>query len=133
MNRRTAIPHQRERGQDLVEFAIIFPILFLILMGIFDLGRATYYNAAIYNAAREGARYGIVAPDDIAGIDTATRRLLIGLGPADITVTPTFPDEDTIQVVVEYQMTLVTPVIRSFFGNAGTIQLHSQAIMRLEE
>ena len=32
-----------QSGQDLVEYAIIFPILFVMLMGIFDLGRVMYY------------------------------------------------------------------------------------------
>lgn len=41
-------------GQSLVEFAIVLPVLLLLVVMIFDLGRAVYYSSAIHNAAREG-------------------------------------------------------------------------------
>jgi hypothetical protein len=44
-------------GQSLVEFALVLPVLILILYGIFDLGRAFYVLVTISNASREGARY----------------------------------------------------------------------------
>ena len=48
------------RGQTLVEFALVLPLLIVVLVGIFDFGRAIYgYNTA-NNAAREGARLAIV-------------------------------------------------------------------------
>jgi hypothetical protein len=48
------------RGQALVEFALILPIFILVVMGIFDLGRAVYGFNTVNNAAREGARLAIV-------------------------------------------------------------------------
>jgi len=48
------------RGQTLVEFALILPIFLLILLGLFDLGRAIYAYSTISNASREAARLGIV-------------------------------------------------------------------------
>lgn len=53
----------RTRGQSLVEFALIFPILILMLVAIFDLGRAVFAYNSITNAAREGARLAIVNQD----------------------------------------------------------------------
>ena len=50
----------RTRGQTLAEFALVLPVLIVMLMGIFDLGRAIFAYNAITNAAREGARLGIV-------------------------------------------------------------------------
>ena len=47
------------RAQDLVEFALVFPILIFFILGIFDFGRTFHVLIAISNAAREGARYGI--------------------------------------------------------------------------
>jgi hypothetical protein len=47
-------------GQSLVEFVLVFPIFFLILVGMVDVGRAIWANNAIANAAREAARYAIV-------------------------------------------------------------------------
>ncbi len=44
-----------KHGQSLVEFAILLPVFLLIVVVIFDLGRAVYYYSVIFNAAREGA------------------------------------------------------------------------------
>jgi hypothetical protein len=52
--------HRSERGQSLVEFALILPILILLLVGIFDLGHVVWTNDALSNAAREATRYAIV-------------------------------------------------------------------------
>lgn len=51
---------RQPRGQALVEFALALPILILLLLGIFDLGRAVYAFNTVNNAAREAARLGIV-------------------------------------------------------------------------
>lgn len=50
----------REKGQSMVEFALIFPILILILLAIFDLGRGVFAYSTIDNAARLGARVAAV-------------------------------------------------------------------------
>jgi Flp pilus assembly protein TadG len=47
-----------ERGQSLVELALVLPLLILLLSGMVDLGRAFYGYISITNGAREGARYG---------------------------------------------------------------------------
>jgi Flp pilus assembly protein TadG len=46
-------------GQSMVEFAVLAPIFFLLLLGTIDLGRAVYTYNAISNAAREGARSAV--------------------------------------------------------------------------
>ena len=51
------------RGQALAEFAIVFPIVILLLLGLFDLGRAVLLYNGLTNAAREGARLAIVNQD----------------------------------------------------------------------
>jgi hypothetical protein len=66
------IPSAR-RGQSLVEFALIIPIFLLLMVVIFDLGRAVYYYSAIHNAAREGARYGAAKPLQVSGSITADK------------------------------------------------------------
>lgn len=50
---------RRHAGQSMVEFAVLAPIFFLLLLGTIDLGRAVYVYNAISNAAREGARAGV--------------------------------------------------------------------------
>ena len=54
---------RREAGQELVEFALILPLLLLLFLGIIEFGRAILAYNTIANAAREGARYGIVDPN----------------------------------------------------------------------
>lgn len=52
-----------QRGQTLVEFALTIPILMLLCVGMLDIGWGVYYYNTISNAAREGARFGIVLTD----------------------------------------------------------------------
>ncbi len=54
---------QGHGGQALVEFALIFPIFMLVLLGLFDIGRAVFAYNTITNSAREGARLAIVNQD----------------------------------------------------------------------
>ena len=49
-------------GQSLIEFALLLPLLLLLIMGLFDIGRAIFYFAVLNNAVREGTRFAIVQP-----------------------------------------------------------------------
>jgi Flp pilus assembly protein TadG len=51
------------RGQALVEFALILPLLVLLLVAVFDVGRFIFAYNSVTNAAREGARMAIVNQD----------------------------------------------------------------------
>ena len=55
---RTAPDDRREdqRGQALIELAIVLPVFMLIVFGLVDVGRLVYTNATLSQAAREGAR-----------------------------------------------------------------------------
>jgi Flp pilus assembly protein TadG len=66
------------RGNLMLEFALALPILFLLLVGLLDLGRFGLQKSAMLQGAREGAQYGIVAPDDTANIQ-ATAQNATGL------------------------------------------------------
>ena len=59
---------QTRKGQSLVEFALILPVLLVILVILADLSRSIAARVALSNAAREGARYAALYPDDIIGI-----------------------------------------------------------------
>jgi hypothetical protein len=52
-----------DRGQALVEFALVIPIFLLVLVTLFDFGRAVFAYNTLTNAAREGARIAIVNQD----------------------------------------------------------------------
>jgi len=49
-----------DRGQSLVEFALVLPIFLLLITGLFDLARAVWQENTLAFAAREGSRYAIV-------------------------------------------------------------------------
>jgi hypothetical protein len=50
----------RSRGQALVEFALVAPIFFLLLLGIIEAGRFIYHYQVLNDATRAGARYAII-------------------------------------------------------------------------
>jgi Flp pilus assembly protein TadG len=68
MRARSLVYRQRERGQTLAEFAIVAPLVIILIFGFVDLTRA--YNAwvTIQGAAREGARYGVTGQVGCPGI-----------------------------------------------------------------
>lgn len=53
---------QHRSGQSLVEFTLLIPLLLLLVMGLFDLGRAVFYFAVLNTAVRESTRVAIVQP-----------------------------------------------------------------------
>lgn len=135
------------RGQTLVEYALILPLMLLILVMLFDLGRAVYYYSVIHNAAREGARYGIIDGDpltpgynlDEAGIIDAAENLAVGLDQVDVTIIPTTQVDETtgrvrtimIEVIVTYDFEPATPIVGNFL-DGGTIFLQSTSTMNVE-
>lgn len=53
---------RRERGQSMVEMALSFVILMVLIGGIADLGRAFFFYSAMRDAAQEGASFGSLFP-----------------------------------------------------------------------
>src|SRR2546428_9906851 len=51
---------QGERGQALVEFALLLPLMLLIITGLFDVARAVWQENTLAYAPRERTRYAIV-------------------------------------------------------------------------
>ncbi|HSP08157.1 MAG TPA: TadE family protein [Candidatus Dormibacteraeota bacterium] len=54
-----------QRSQALIEFALISPVLLLLLFGIVDIGRAVFYYDTLNHAAREGARTAVRASNQL--------------------------------------------------------------------
>jgi Flp pilus assembly protein TadG len=100
------------RGQSLVEFALILPVLLLIMFGVVDLGRAFYISVVLSNVAREGARYAALNPTATA---TDIRQAALaeaggaGVGLAEGNIDLTLPIErgKAFTVTVNYQFDLV--------------------------
>jgi Flp pilus assembly protein TadG len=65
---------REERGQSLVEMALVLPFLVFLLMGILEVGRYTALSIEVSNAARAGAQFGaqnLATAEDSDGIQTA--------------------------------------------------------------
>ena len=105
----------QESGQDLVEYAITFPIFMLIILGIIEIGRGVYSYSTLQNATREAARYAIVHPCVADGtIANVIRTRAMAVDPAAITVNPVVWGEDTVQVTSWLRFTSLTPLISVF-------------------
>ena len=128
-------PVPQQAGQALVEFGLILPVLVLILMGVFDFGRAFYAYNAISNGAREGARYGIIHPDELETIEerAVAQTFILDMDTMDVQVTfPSGTDRgNPITVTVQYDFYALTPLISTIWGG-GALSLESAATMYIE-
>ena len=71
---------RRRRGQEsqaLIEFALISPLLLLLIFGVIDIGRAVFYYDTLNHAAREGARAAIRASSTMP-TDTSVLNTVLG-------------------------------------------------------
>jgi len=118
---------RRERGDGLVEFALLLPPLLLILLAILDLGRGVYAYHVVANCAREGARIARISSDANA-VTAAAQAAAAGLDPARLSVALTQPTETTVRVDVTYTFELVTPLLANVLGTDSFL-LHSAATM----
>lgn len=124
---------RRQRGQSLVEFALVLPVLLIILMGIFDFGRAIFAYNAVSNAAREGMRVAIVN-QNAAAIEAEALAATTGMDPTQITVTFTPCTGATtlgcmVKVRVAYNWSAITPIIGTVVGPR---ELATEAAMVVE-
>ena len=71
---------QRSDGQALLEFALVLPVLLIVIVGVFDGGRAVFTNTTLSQAAREGARLAAVEAGSVglSGGDCVATPALIG-------------------------------------------------------
>ena len=122
------------RGQSVVEFALVLPLLLLIVFGVTEFGRAWMTLNVLTAAAREGARTAVVtAPDAVAVNARITELCAAGrVTPTAVTITgpdPADPDR-RVTVTVQADFQVLTGSILGAFS--GTIPLQSTCIMRHE-
>lgn len=102
------------RGQALVEFALVIPMLVFLLMGMFDLGRGIYAYNVVASAAREGARLGITqSPLNAAAIRSYAFANTTALDPTQLTMDAPVcsPDCETgaaLTVTIRYHFQPIT-------------------------
>ncbi|WP_081788306.1 TadE/TadG family type IV pilus assembly protein [Candidatus Blastococcus massiliensis] len=137
---RTHVPGRRrvaarllgERGAAAVEFALIAPVLLLLLLGIVEFSKAFHDQASLSAAAREGAR-SMALGDTPAQARDAVRAAANGLtlGDSQISVSPAScaavapGSRTTVTVTVRHRKTFVA----GLFGGAG-VELTGKAAMR---
>ncbi|MGE5140346.1 MAG: TadE/TadG family type IV pilus assembly protein, partial [Rudaea sp.] len=135
------LPKPPDRGQSLLEFALVLPALLLMVMGIFDLGWAVYAQNSIALAAREGARTGIITtrPDSMIRAQVKNTAQGLALTDDDITIDPVEgagpwfrPRGGKVTVTVRYNFVPVTPLIGNIVGVGGSIPLVADATMYVE-
>jgi len=146
---------QSRKGQSVVEFVLMLPLLLIILAGLLDVGRLYYAYVAVTDAAAEGATYGAVypplaaastcelaqpgdcppdAPRDIDCLCVRAReatRGLVELEAGAISVAcpgciEPQPSGSTITVTVTYSFTLATPLVNTIVGG-GVLPLRAVA------
>lgn len=113
---------KKENGQAVVEFAIVLPLLLLIICAIIDFGWLFYNQLSLENCTREAARYGAV---NAANSDCTT---LVGnkinkdaisslkqLMTVSVTLSsPQTPCDGDITVTITSKIRILTPVLGVF-------------------
>ncbi|ABO50629.1 TadE family protein [Desulforamulus reducens MI-1] len=128
---------QSQRGQTLVELALILPILVVMLMGTIEFGRIFFTYLTVTHASREVARATVIHTNkDDTYIrqkveDAASWLTTTGL---TVEVTPSLPTNRTsgvpLTVTVSYPVELYTPVLSDVMNNPFVVQ--AQTTMRIE-
>jgi hypothetical protein len=128
----------REAGQALVEFAMIVPLLLLLLFALVDFGRAFYTWLLVTNAAREGARVA-ATQQGTSPVVTRINDSISGLDSASLAITLTNiqgPRGEAVEVDLVYDFEFVSPIGDLInFISGGSIDdptITSHASMRLE-
>ncbi|MCM3666350.1 pilus assembly protein [Mesobacillus subterraneus] len=118
-----------ERGQSLVETALILPVFLLLLVGILDFGRIMYSYAHLHMAAQETVRMGGLGKNDTEITSFAkdyvqlqeVDQLKINISPGD----SSRDAGDYVTVKLEYPFQFFTPFVSSLFSSSLSIKTES--------
>ncbi len=130
----------QDRGSAAVEFALVLPVLLLILFGIIDFGRALNAQIELTGAAREGARLAALGYSN-AAIQTRVEAAAPSLSGITVTVAANCPPGAgpvaDAQVDVSDPFSFITPIgaVAGLIGGAGLgapIVLTAQGVMPCE-
>ncbi len=122
----------RQKGQTVVEAALVLPVLLVMLMAVLSFGLMFSVELVITNACREGARFGTLGKSQseiTTKISNYLSNATLPPGTPVITVTGAGGASGTdVAVVVTYPVQLFIPVP----GLPNPVNVQSQAIMRIE-
>ena len=120
-----------DRGAAVVEFALVVPLLIVLVMGIAEFGRAFFIQATMAGAAREGARAMALADPASAGPAAGTTAAQNALSPITgptFTPGPACPASGATPANATYTITWDMPSITGMFG--ATFKLTGKGVMR---
>jgi Flp pilus assembly protein TadG len=126
---------RRESGAAIVEFALVVPILMLVVFGAIDLSRAFYARSVLRGAVQDGARLAAVLEDPVGQSDSVTRVVTSylerhGTKPANEGRVSVLLDEGSGQVAVrvsDYEFQFLTPLSRLAGGDRTTMTYEASA------
>ena len=125
-----------EQAQAMVGLALVLPVLLVILFGIVEFGRIFHAYLVVANAARTGARVGVIKNDDsqiVSTVEGVVQPSNFDLNRLTIDITPTQVNRnsgDSLTVEVEYRVDLFVPVITNLLPDPFPIS--STMVMRVE-
>ena len=122
-----------DRGQSLVEFALVLPVLALLLLGIIDVGRILSANLIVSQAARDAARYASIGQPD-ATVQQAAQTDAQTLSAVTVDIQPPSSGPRTsgsnVTVTVADGVSLFDPLLAGLLGSP--FQVQSQVTMLVE-
>lgn len=123
-----------QRGQAMVELALVLPILLILFMGVIEFGRIFNNYLVITNASREGARVAVLGKSDDEIIDRVNLTAA-SLDPASLEASvapdPSLRKSGAVATVeVRYSISLVFPLFESIVPNP--LPITSRTAMRVE-
>lgn len=122
-----------EKGQNIVEFALVVPLLFLLVFGIAEYGRAWMTRNILTGAAREAVRIAVV-PNETPGAAVARANQILasaGITSATVNVIDNGTSFGNVTATVSYNFPLVVVGFLPGLDNS-TIPLSSTTTMRRE-
>ncbi len=141
MSRRRARNFRRDRGAAAVEFALLLPVLLLLVFGLIDFGRALNAQITLTQAAREGARAASLPGWSQSSVVSRTQGAATGLTGVSVSVAGCQTGDgaagkDAV-VQVSYSFSFITPIsaIAGLFGGSGfgsSIPLTARGVMPCE-
>ncbi|MEW5762999.1 MAG: TadE/TadG family type IV pilus assembly protein [Bacillota bacterium] len=118
-----------EKGQAVLEFALIIPILLLFLFGVIEFGRVFSAQLTVNAAAREGARYGIIGDRTASQIEARVKKFAANLSASQLVVDVSKGTE-FVHVSVRYPVAIILPPVRGILPD--TVEVRGAATMRRE-
>jgi Flp pilus assembly protein TadG len=106
---------KEQKGQSLVEFALLLPLLLLLICGVVDIGRLMFAYVSLNMTAQEAVRLGGLGEGDSQITAYARNHVRVGdASKMNVTITPgqsTRKSGQDVTVTLTYSLPLITPLM----------------------